>query len=102
VLDWIAFASLASLFVGLLVAIIPCHPAIVPPGRCGKCDYDLTGNLSGICPECGTMTPREARRRHLEQFAPLAEAIQETIVEPVPDEEERATEIEADIVLELV
>lgn len=24
-------------------------------GRCRQCDYDLTGNLSGICPECGTL-----------------------------------------------
>ncbi len=23
-------------------------------GRCGNCEYDLTGNISGICPECGT------------------------------------------------
>jgi len=23
-------------------------------GRCVKCHYDLTGNVSGICPECGT------------------------------------------------
>jgi len=22
--------------------------------RCRRCDYDLTGNTSGICPECGT------------------------------------------------
>lgn len=22
--------------------------------RCTKCDYDLTGNVSGVCPECGT------------------------------------------------
>lgn len=22
--------------------------------KCTKCDYDLTGNLSGVCPECGT------------------------------------------------
>jgi hypothetical protein len=22
--------------------------------RCGRCTYDLTGNTSGICPECGT------------------------------------------------
>jgi len=26
----------------------------VPPGRCPKCRYDLTGNISGGCPECGT------------------------------------------------
>ncbi len=24
------------------------------PGVCGKCGYDLTGNVSGVCPECGT------------------------------------------------
>jgi hypothetical protein len=24
------------------------------PGFCRQCDYDLTGNVSGICPECGT------------------------------------------------
>ena len=27
------------------------------PGRCPDCDYDLTGNVSGICPECGTLVP---------------------------------------------
>ncbi len=25
-----------------------------PPGRCTECGYDLTGNESGTCPECGT------------------------------------------------
>ena len=23
-------------------------------GRCEACGYDLTGNVSGVCPECGT------------------------------------------------
>ena len=23
-------------------------------GLCGRCGYDLTGNVSGVCPECGT------------------------------------------------
>lgn len=27
-----------------------------PPGCCRKCGYDLTGNVSGKCPECGTAT----------------------------------------------
>lgn len=27
------------------------------PGHCRKCDYNLTGNLSGVCPECGTQIP---------------------------------------------
>jgi hypothetical protein len=24
-----------------------------PPGFCRRCDYDLRGNTSGLCPECG-------------------------------------------------
>jgi hypothetical protein len=24
-----------------------------PPGHCQNCGYDLTGNVSGRCPECG-------------------------------------------------
>lgn len=27
------------------------------PGHCRSCDYDLTGNVSGRCPECGTAIP---------------------------------------------
>ena len=26
-----------------------------PPGHCQRCGYDLTGNVSGRCPECGTL-----------------------------------------------
>ncbi len=26
-------------------------------GHCAKCGYDLTGNTSGKCPECGATTP---------------------------------------------
>lgn len=25
----------------------------MPPGHCPRCGYDLTGNVSGRCPECG-------------------------------------------------
>lgn len=28
------------------------------PGHCPRCKYNLTGNLSGVCPECGTEVPR--------------------------------------------
>ena len=34
------------------------------PG-CAKCDYNLTGNVSGICPECGTPIPADLVRRSL-------------------------------------
>jgi len=30
-------------------------------GRCAQCGYDLTGNMSGTCPECGTAIGEEAR-----------------------------------------
>ncbi len=28
----------------------------IPPGHCQTCGYNLTGNVSGVCPECGTPT----------------------------------------------
>lgn len=32
----------------------------LPPGHCRRCGYDLTGNLSGRCPECGLVLGRRA------------------------------------------
>lgn len=32
-----------------------------PPGCCRKCGYDLTGNVSGRCPECGVTVGDAAR-----------------------------------------
>ena len=29
------------------------------PGHCHTCEYDLTGNVSGVCPECGTIISGE-------------------------------------------
>jgi hypothetical protein len=30
----------------------------LPPGHCRKCGYNLTGNVSGVCPECGEPVPQ--------------------------------------------
>jgi hypothetical protein len=30
-----------------------------PKDHCQRCAYDLTGNVSGVCPECGTPLKRE-------------------------------------------
>ena len=30
------------------------------PGHCQQCGYDLTGNVSGVCPECGTPVPAKS------------------------------------------
>jgi hypothetical protein len=34
-----------------------------PPGHCRKCGYNLFGNVSGICPECGTPCGEQAKPR---------------------------------------
>ena len=47
------------LWIPLLIVIVPTailwhrDPGRVLPGHCRKCGYDLTGNVSGRCPECG-------------------------------------------------
>ncbi|MCA9253067.1 MAG: hypothetical protein KDA54_18215 [Phycisphaerales bacterium] len=50
------------LILPLWVFLLPCLIAVIFAWRskpiglnaCKHCDYDLTGNESGICPECGT------------------------------------------------
>jgi hypothetical protein len=62
---WIS-AAVVLVFVGLFIWLIE------DPGRrqelqdqffavplCRQCEYNLTGNLSGICPECGTPIARD-------------------------------------------
>ena len=34
---------------------------IIELGECQQCSYDLTGNTSGACPECGEEIPKEHR-----------------------------------------
>lgn len=34
-------------------------PRPVPRTRCQQCEYLLTGNASGVCPECGVSIPVE-------------------------------------------
>jgi hypothetical protein len=34
------------------------------PGVCGKCSYDLTGNETGTCPECGTVLADSAQTQN--------------------------------------
>jgi predicted amidophosphoribosyltransferase len=46
------------MYVLLLIAAVPTvllwwRDRRIPPGHCQNCGYDLTGNVSGICPECG-------------------------------------------------
>jgi hypothetical protein len=62
------FAPRSALFLPLwivfVVASIPTAivwwlaPRRYVPGHCRSCGYDLTGNVTGRCPECGTPAPK--------------------------------------------
>ncbi|HEY3241814.1 MAG TPA: hypothetical protein VGM03_00555 [Phycisphaerae bacterium] len=47
---------------GTLLALLAYRKlrSLVPPGHCSACGYDLTGNTSGVCPECGAAAPVRA------------------------------------------
>lgn len=32
---------------------------LMAEGKCAQCEYDLTGNVSGICPECGSAVAKK-------------------------------------------
>jgi len=44
---------LPLLIVALPTAYLWHRDRRIPPGHCPHCGYDLTGNVSGVCPECG-------------------------------------------------
>jgi len=51
---WPALAVVAP-----LTALIWLWPTRVPRGHCRRCGYNLTGNVSGRCPECEAAVPQE-------------------------------------------
>ena len=54
-----AIVALPGVVVAVLVyAFLPGQRAVET--QCLKCGYDLTGNTSGVCPECGMEITREA------------------------------------------
>ncbi len=48
---WVPF-----LLAGVTTSMLLYRDRRYPPGHCCKCGYDLTGNVSGLCPECGQAT----------------------------------------------
>lgn len=51
-LNWFAGGSaVASLM--FLITFLRKRRRLIACGACMKCGYDLTGNVSGVCPECG-------------------------------------------------
>jgi len=53
---WMVWIPLWLPFVGIVVptAYLFYRDRRHPPGHCQRCGYNLTGNESGVCPECGT------------------------------------------------
>ena len=47
---WVPFAIVA-----LLTAFLWNHDRRIQPGHSRRCGYNLTGNVSGRCPECGAV-----------------------------------------------
>jgi hypothetical protein len=41
----------------VLSPVLNCMRSFASPGHCLHCGYDLMGNLSGKCPECGSSVP---------------------------------------------
>lgn len=60
----------AFLAVAMLAAIVVRGRA-VNPLACRRCGYDLTGNESGVCPECGWRRPAFRFGRQAEKLAAL-------------------------------
>lgn len=63
------FFCIPLAYIAVLAAIVPVRSLILfrrrrrreRNGQCIHCGYDLTGNTSGKCPECGTPVPSEIR-----------------------------------------
>ncbi len=51
---------LPLLVLSISTSLLWLHDRRVLPGHCRRCRYDLTGNTSGVCPECGFAVPKLA------------------------------------------
>ncbi|MHC4695857.1 MAG: hypothetical protein ACYTFA_03830 [Planctomycetota bacterium] len=52
--------GMVAVGLGLIIA----RPRAPVGDRCAQCSYDLTGNVSGVCPECGTPVAQDQREHH--------------------------------------
>lgn len=52
---WVPYWLLVMALGGLAAYLFWRARRRTPSGHCRTCGYDLTGNLSGVCPECGNV-----------------------------------------------
>ncbi len=53
VVMWTTLSTIVCIWVLVLIGRFGRKAGSVLAGECGRCEYDLTGNESGTCPECG-------------------------------------------------
>ncbi|HEX2972646.1 MAG TPA: hypothetical protein VHP11_09955 [Tepidisphaeraceae bacterium] len=57
----------------------PVHEAVenfaADSRHCGQCEYDLTGNTSGVCPECGWRIPQGELDVDTPRLGPVVAAV---------------------------
>jgi hypothetical protein len=67
--DWESLAlSVSMIGPGLITVVLLTRsrfakPVLVYDSSCPNCEYNLTGNVSGVCPECGLPIPLEIQAR---------------------------------------
>jgi len=52
---WLTLYGSAAGAIGLGALLIACAPRVARPHECAACHYDLRGNVTGVCPECGAI-----------------------------------------------
>ncbi|MGP1309966.1 MAG: hypothetical protein ACTS27_07205 [Phycisphaerales bacterium] len=50
---WLTLYGSVAAAIGLGAFLIACAPRVARPHECPACHYDLRGNVTGQCPECG-------------------------------------------------
>jgi len=69
--DWLYFVGGAfAIFIAGVALLIAVQPRTPPDHVCGVCRYDLRGNVTGVCPECGAGDERSAAGSNSPEHAP--------------------------------
>ncbi len=58
--DWGMLATFGTGAIGIVAYLVIRRPRRLIYGHCQRCGYDLTGNTSGVCSECGEKKPPRA------------------------------------------